>query len=157
MHGYFWNRKHLAEILKEFVGGQFQMIRRTKQDTLHFRGEVEKINVAADQKKISFSFNWLCEERLVHDWSLQSRLKWFLLDHPVGNHSLEVPFRAYYVQPDEDRIKLWGGGWNEVCRFYKKGDHTNLTSNGDEIVPCWELHKLSFFHAMRVSLSLGKK
>ncbi len=154
MHSYCWNCTHLEKILEGFVNGQFQMIRRTKSDTLHFRGEIEKINVA-NQKKIHISFNWLCEERVVHDWSLQPRLKWYLLDQSIGKRSLEVPFRAYYVQHDEDRIKMWGGGWSEVCRFFKKDDHTNLVRNGNEIIQYWELHKLSFFRA--IIIALGKK
>lgn len=155
------NYAALCEVLESFIGGQFQIVKKIEEDAVRRRGEISEIEINADNKEITVYFNWLCEERLVHDSKSRHTLKWFLVERPFrdlflrktsGKLFLRVPFGSYRSHPDEDRVKMWGGGFSEVCHFYKKDDHTNLVKNGDAFIPYWELHTISFFHAIQIAL-----
>lgn len=151
MHGYYWDRKKLEGILKEFDGGQFQM--ETKENLL-FRGEIaDSIAPSSELRRVLVSFVWLAERRSVFDENWTLRPKWFLLQQPDGLKSpyLSVEFSYYYRQTDEDRVKM-RGILGEVCHFYKKEDHTNLVRQEDDLVPYGKLHRLSFFQATIVAL-----
>lgn len=159
MHGYYWSPNRLNKRLAEFVGGQFQM-QRTKEG-LVFQGEIESYRVENDGKKCVFlSFNWLCERRFVgFDGSGKLKPKWVKLQSHLGLPRLEVPFTTYYYQPDEERLKMWGGGWGEVCRFYKPGDWMNLVRFGadeDKFVPYYELCRTFRISVMIALLTRSK-
>ena len=143
LHGYCWDCTALTEILKEFIGGQFQVIKRVKDDNAHLRGEISGIKVFSGIKEVAILFKWLCEERLIHNWKLEAKLKWFPMDHPFGDPCLKIPFDAFRSHPDEDRVKMWGGGFSEVCRFYKRDDFANLVRVGDDFVPRHEKYELA--------------
>ena len=150
MHGYYWKRLNK---LAEFDGGQFSM--ETKEG-LVFRGEIRDCYAPNDKnKRVLISFNWLSERRFVLDNYWKSRPKWYLIETPTGSPYLDVRFTTYYSQPDEDRIKMWGE-LGEICRFFKKGDHSNLVRCGDEFVPFCSLHELKFWQAIIVALSIKK-
>lgn len=137
----------LRRILKDFVGGQFQLRRRRRGDYMHLRGETRSIVVVNDPKIVSITFNWLLEERLVNNW--------FPLERPfkskLNGLKLTIPFDSFRPHPDEERVKMWGGGFGDICRFYQPFDHTNLVWNGDELVTRFEKHKAMF---LRIILAL---
>lgn len=149
----------LKEILKDFVGGQFQLLRRRNGDLMHLRGEIRSIEVISETKTAVIAFNWLYEERLVHNWALDATLKWSPLERPFaaelnGKLELRIPFDSFRPHPDEERVKMWGGGFGDICRFYQSFDHTNLVPHGDVFVSRLEKHKSSF---QRSILALLKK
>mgnify|MGYP001572889612 CR=1 FL=1 len=148
----------LKAILKDFVGGQFQLLRRKRGDCMHLRGEIQSIEVICDPRTVVLTFNWLCEERLEHDWKLDATLKWFTLERPfkdeIGQLTLTIPFDSFRPHPDEERVKMWGGGFGDICRFYQPFDHTNLVQQGDEFVTRFEKHNLMF---LRLVLALLTK
>ncbi|TSC83427.1 MAG: hypothetical protein G01um101417_600 [Parcubacteria group bacterium Gr01-1014_17] len=156
----------LSDVLSGFIGGQFEITKKIDGDAVHRRGEIDEIEINDKVKEITVYFNWLCEEKLVHDNKLRTELKWVLVERPFrdlflkkssGKFFLKVPFGSYRSHPDEDRVKMWGGGWSEVCRFYKRDDHTNLVQNGAEIISYWELHRVSFFCAINIAIAMRKK
>lgn len=130
------------------MGGQFQLRRRRGSDCLHLRGEIRTIEVIHEPLTVNLAFNWLLEECPVHDWKLDASLKWFPLERPcrekMGELKLTLPFDSFRPHPDEERVKLWGGGFGDICRFYQPFDHTNLVRNGDELVTRFEKHKAMF-------------
>ncbi len=128
MHGYHWNTTELTKILEVFVGGQCQI------NTRHagvYRGKIVEMNVFQQQRKIKPKFEWLCVRRPILDAREMIQQRWFLITNPPsGNHFLDFDYFIYYVQEDEERIKLkgWGG---EACRFYLPDDYTNLVPSND--------------------------
>lgn len=149
IHGYFWDGARLQRILDGFADGQFQLVKR--KEGLMFRGEIKSCEVASNgSKEVVISFNWLCEQR---------NQRWFLKPQPpppVSSPRLNVCFNTYYSQPDEERVKMWGGGWEEVCHFFKKGDHTNLVDGEGRFVPYCDLHKTKLWQVV-VAMLLNKK
>jgi hypothetical protein len=145
MHLYYWDKKRLEKTLVKFIGGQFLM--ETKEG-LVFRGEISEYFVPDNRNKmVIITFNWLSERRLVSDANWNLVPKWYRLKPPIGHSLMNVGFTTYYSQPDEDRLKMWGEQ-GEVCHFFRKEDHTNLVSRGDEFVPYWQLHHLLFCRAI---------
>lgn len=130
------------------MGGQFQLIRRRKGDCMHLRGEIQSVEVVSTPKTVIITFNWLFEERLVHNWELTPTLKWFPLERPFQSEmnglKLIIPFDSFRPHPDEERVKMWGGGFGDIGRFYQPFDHTNVVPNGDEFVTRFEKHKTTF-------------
>lgn len=148
MHGYFWDRKYLERKLTEFNKGQFLM--ETKEGLI-FRGEIKECVIPSKKnRRVLISFEWLSERRLFLDAWWKPKPRWVLLEPPRGVPFLDVGFTSYYTQQDEERIKMWGT-FGEVCKFFRKDDHTNLVRNGNEIVPHWELHRLDFFRAIIIA------
>ncbi len=149
MHGYYWDKEYLKNRLAGFNGGQFLM--ETKEG-LTFRGEIKECVIPSNKnRRVLISFNWLSERRLFLDEWWKPKTRWVLIEPPRGSSFLDVGFSSYYTQQDEERIKMWGA-FGEVCRFFKKEDHTNLVRNWDEIIPYWKLHKLNFFRAIIIAL-----
>lgn len=154
MHGYFWDKKRLEKRLGKFQNGQFLM--ETKEG-LMFRGEIKECVIPAGKnRRVLIAFNWLCERRFILNEWWKPVPKWVRLESPIGSSHLDVIFSTYYIQYDEERLKMWGE-LGEVCRFFKKDDHTNLVRTGDEIVSYWELHKFNFFRAIQIAVALKKK
>ncbi len=122
---------------------------------MHLRGEIRKIEVSNGVKTVTITFSWLYEERQVHNWKLDAKLKWFPLERPFQNEMkelcLNIPFDSFRLHPDEDRVKMWGGGFGDISRFYKAFDHTNLEQEGGELIPYLKKHELAF---KRVVVSL---
>ena len=137
MHLYYRSNERLRLALTEFTEGQFSMV--TKEG-LVFRGEIQSCVIPKNSlRQIFISFAWLCERRFVFNNLWTPKPKWSLLGPPTGESMLEVGFSFYYLQPEEERIKIWSE-LGEVCRFYKKNDYTNLVRNGDSFVPYAILH-----------------
>lgn len=148
MHAYRWDRKYLKDKLTEFDGGQFLM---DTKEGLIFRGEIKECVIPNDKaRRVLVSFSWLCERRLFLDELWKPKPRWVLIEPPHGSSFLDVEFSSYYTQQDEDRVKMWGT-FGEVCRFFRKEDHTNLIRDEDRIVSYWELHKLNFFRAIIIA------
>jgi len=136
MHLYYWDPGELEKKLNdEFIGGQFQM----KTIDWVFRGKVKEC-MALASRRIKVSFSWLCERHFFFDNSWTPRPKWSLLPAPPSLHYLDVEYRYFYVQDDEDRVKV-KGRLGEICHFFKPGDHTNLVQRGDEFVPYCQLYQ----------------
>ena len=140
MHGYYFNPGSLEKKLASFIGGQFQ-VKRVK-DELIFRGEIHKLSISKT-RKMEITFGWLCEKKVSTHYSYKT--KWFLRGYPLGRPKLTIDFTCYYSQSDEDRLKVWGGGWEDVCHFFKPDDHTNLVLHEGEYLPYSELHQLNFW------------
>ena len=149
MHGYYWDKEYLKNKLVEFNGGQFLMETR---EGLTFRGEIKECVIQSNKnRRVLIFFNWLSERRFFLDEWWRPKPRWVMLEPPHSSSTLDVGFSSYYTQQDEDRIKMWGT-FGEVCRFFKREDHTNLVRNNDTIIPYCELHKLNFFRAIIIAL-----
>lgn len=141
MHGYFWDKKRLGKRLGKFQNGQFLM--ETKEG-LVFRGEIKECVIPTGKnRQVLIAFNWLCEQRFVLDEWWKPVPKWTRVEPPIGSLHLDVTFSTYYIQYDEERLKMWGE-FGEVCRFFKKDDYTNLVQNGHEFVPYYKTRELMF-------------
>lgn len=141
MHGYYWDRVRLKEKLEEFTGGQFLM--ETKAG-LVFRGEIRDVFIPdMNRKQLFVVFEWLCEPRFGGlDKNSHPMQSWILLEPLAESQHLDVEFRFYYLQRKredrEERIKMWTV-LGEVCRFFKKGDLSNLVKQkSGEFLPSYQ-------------------
>ena len=66
----------------------------------------------------------------------------------MNGFTLILPWDSFRLHPDEGQIKMWGGGFGDICRFYQPFDHTNLVWNGDELVTRFEKHRAMFLHIL---------
>lgn len=131
--------RKLRELLSEFTDGQFEVV--NDKDGLHFRGKFSSFEICANPDSKHFSivvtFKWLCEERLIlHDYGTKTyQYKWFEVPGFLGSlPKIRFDFVSFYFQNDKDRIKINGGESGEVGRFFKEGDVTKITKNGDEYI-----------------------
>ena len=134
------------------MGGQFELRRRRGNDCLHLRGEISILEVICEPPTVNLTFSWLYKALPKHDWKLDVTLKWCPLERPFKNEmngfTLILPWDSFRLHPDEGRIKMWGGGFGDICRFYQPFDHTNLVWNGDELVTRFEKHRAMFLHIL---------
>lgn len=136
MHGYCFDKEKLKRKLKEFKKGQFLM--ETKEG-LVFRGEIKECVIPDERyRKISMSFNWLCERIFILDALWEPVPTWVRLEPPIGSSHLDVEFSSYYIQHDEERLKMWST-FSEKCHFFKWKDLTNLVLIGDKFTRRWFL------------------
>lgn|SRR3990167_5024928 len=146
MHLYYSNAKQLEKGFNEFVGGQFQM--KTKDWV--FRGQIKEC-MALSNRRIKIYFDWLCERHFFFDSSGVLQPRWSLLVAPPGLHHLDVEFRYFYFQTDEDRIKV-KGQLGEICHLCRSDDYTNLVQHGDEFAHYCNLHMLKLCQSILVLL-----
>jgi len=143
MHGYYYDRTRLKKKLEKFNLGQFLMETKVgDKQGLVFRGEIRFCSIPdMDEKIVMVYFNWLCEQRFGVDQFFTPIPRWVLLEPPVGFQNLIVNFSSYYFQRKkegrEERIKMWSSH-GEVCRFFKRGDPSNLEKKGDEFLPGYQ-------------------
>ncbi len=143
--------------MREFVGGQCRV--QTKERELS-QGEIKAFRIYGDNpRRIRIYFAWLCSERRAFDklskpW--KTKLKWLPTQCSLGPPFLDLSFRTYYYQPDEERIKMWGGGGSEVYRFYKPDDHLRLVPDGGNYIPYHELYAHKLKLALWVALVSSK-
>lgn len=98
----------LVEILKDSIGIQCII---TKKHRI-FQGEISSYSFPSKSKKKFFlTFRWLCQQRIVTDLQGNRIIKWIPVPLPeTGTHSLEINFRSYYMQTDENRVKIHAKG-----------------------------------------------
>ena len=139
MHLYRISQSLLEKGLNLLIGGQFQM--KTREGV--FRGEIKEC-MALSNRRIKISFNWLCVGYVFFDNSgLPKPRKWVLLKDPPGLHHVDLEWRYFYFQTDENRVKI-KGQLGEICHLFRKGNHTNLVRCGDEFVAYAKIHQLEF-------------
>jgi hypothetical protein len=144
MHLYRFNPVKLAEALKKFVGGQVEIKTNVKCCGSILRGEIQSYTVVGQvgNSRVLLTLNWLCELRMRFDHQHQwvPRPIWEPIK-TIGTPFLDIPFTAFYEQPDEERLKMWGEGWGEVCKFFKAEDWTNLVKVGEEYKSYFSIHE----------------
>lgn len=146
MHPYLVDRGRLDKKLVDYAGGQFLMETKIEdKEGMVFRGEIRFCSIPnMNQKLVLVYFNWLCERRFGTDEFLRPIPIWVLLKPPLEFQFLSVKFTSYYFQRKkegrEERIKMWTDPLGEVCRFFKKGDPSNLKQKEPcgEFSPCYK-------------------
>lgn len=153
MHLYYWNKRRLEKELKRFKEGQFLMV--TKHDLI-FRGKIKDCFVPdINIKRVLIHFHWLGELRFIPQEYAKPLPKWFIIKPLVGSTFLDVGFTAYYYQPDEERLKMWGG-FGEICHFFKEDDYSNLVRQENELIPYCQIRQRQFWQIIAFLLLKGK-
>lgn len=173
LYRFRWNSAPLETRLAEFVGGQCKSRRREERDGDYIvrRGEILGFKVWKNIKRVRVHFNWLCRQHTVFDKTKKpwrERLKWSPIPPLIGppgpdrsipqlSSYLDIDFTSSYYEPDEGRLKMWGGGYGEVCRFFPKEDHTNLVQVAeDEYVEQCIFRQLNLWRAIMIALRQPK-
>jgi hypothetical protein len=134
-----WNKdKNWIPELPHYVGGQIQIERRVKDPVPADvkievqRGKIENIKIKENGFGAVVYLPWLCDLRYLFDGNDTRQPRWVLRRPTLGGFfRIDLTVSRYYLQPDEDRIKLKSMA-GEVCHFYLPHDYTNLIDSGSE-------------------------
>ncbi len=127
MHGAHWSTTELAELVKPYIRGQYQVYARSREV---FRGEIHSIEVLPT-REVVVHFKWLATRGFTRNEFELKNARWRRIRrNPSGELSIRFHYWYYYYQKNKKIIKLKAFG--EQCRFHLPDDPSNISKPDEE-------------------------